>query len=247
MADVDETARRLARRIVAIADPPMRVRYLQHQIGRMPPGAVADLLTIAMHGAEARDGDSGALMLALCLALAQEECAEVRESVVRVAIAQGQHQTAQLLQPRPAERVSEEPLAVPDFGRGRTVTLGERKSLARTRNRDLLARVLRDPHPDVIRILLGNPTLTEDDVVRLCARRPIPPEILREVFRNTRWVVRYRVRRTIVKNPFTPIDVALQLAAHLTAPDAREIVRSPELSLPVRDACRRVARLETLH
>ncbi|MCB9591860.1 MAG: hypothetical protein H6719_03915 [Sandaracinaceae bacterium] len=225
----------------------MRVRYLRHEISEMDPGTLANVITIVVHGTEARDGDAGALLLALCLALADEESAAVREAVIRVAVAQGHHATAELLQPRPPERLADDTAAVPDFGRGRSLTLGERKSLARTRNRDVLARVLRDPHPDVIRIVLGNPCLTERDIIRLCARRPIAPEVLREVFRNTRWIVRYDVRKAIVKNPFTPVDVGLQLAAHLNAPDARDIVASPELARAVRDACRRVAGIATLH
>jgi hypothetical protein len=247
MAEVHEQARRMARRIGAIADPKMRVRYLRHTLERMAPGAIADLVTVAVHGAEARDGLQGPLLLALCLALAQEESATLRGEVVREALAQGQHDTAALLQPRPPARRAEEPLAVPDFGKGRAVTLGERKALARGRDRDLLARVLRDPHPDVIRILLDNPALTEDDVLRLVAQRPVAPEVLREVFRSTRWILRYRVRRAIVNNPFAPVDVALQLAAHLNAQDAREVLESTDLPRPVRDAARRVAGLGTLH
>ena len=127
------------------------------------------------------------------------------------------------------------------------MTLGERKALARTRDRDLLARVLRDPHPDVIRVVLGNPTVTERDVVRVCARRPIAPEVLREVFRSPRWVVRYGVKKAIVRNPFAPVDLALQLAAHLNATDAREASACAELAVAVRDACRRVAGIATLH
>ncbi|HJL14784.1 MAG TPA: hypothetical protein RMH99_03960 [Sandaracinaceae bacterium LLY-WYZ-13_1] len=247
MSDPHRLARRMAKRVEAIADPAMRVKYLQHTLARMSPGTIADLVTVAVHGAEARDGSQGALLLALCLALAQEDSAELRAAVVREALTQGQHDTASLLQPRPPARASEEPLAVPDFGRGRALTLGERKSLARGRDRDLLARVLRDPHPDVIRILLGNPALTEDDVLRLVAQRPVAPEVLREVFRSTRWIVRYRVRRAIVKNPFSPVDVAVQLATLLNAQDARTVVESAELSPPVRDAARRVAGLATLH
>src|SRR5690606_31465859 len=105
--------------------------------------------------------------------------------------------------------------------------------------RDLIARVLRDPHPDVIRILLSNPTLTESQVVGLCARRPVEPEVLREVFRSTRWIVRYGVRRAIVMNPSSPLDVALQLSVHLNATDARKIAQMHELDPTVRDACRR--------
>lgn len=247
MEQASHLARRLARRIAGIADASTRVRYLSHTLESMRPGDVADVLTVAVHGAEARDGALGSLLLALCLALASEPLAGLREQVVGEAIGRGQHAAAALLRPRPAVRESEAPHDVPDFGKGRPLTLGERKSLARRRDRDLLARVLRDPSPEVIRIVLGNPALTEQDVLRLCARRPVPPAVLREVFRSTRWIVRYPVRRAIVRNPFTPIDVALSLAALLNAQDAREVVDSPELALPLREACRRVAALGTVH
>ena len=55
---------------------------------------------------------------------------------------------------------------------GRPLTLGERKSLAKKPDRDLLERLLADPHPDFIRGVLRNPRLTEDDVVRFVARVP---------------------------------------------------------------------------
>jgi hypothetical protein len=242
-----ERARTLAQRIATIADPSMRVRYMRHVLSALEPAAIAEILTVAVHGAEARDGAYGSLLLAACLALADESCGELREAVARDAALSGQHETAALLSPRASARSIEDELAVPDFGTGRPLALGERKAIARRRDRDLLARVIRDPHPDVIRIALGNPALTEDDEIRLCARRPLAPDVLREVFRSTRWIVRYRVRCAIVKNPFAPVDVALQLAAHLNAQDARDIATHGDVALSVRDACRRVAGMATIH
>ncbi|HEY8431617.1 MAG TPA: hypothetical protein VIL20_24725 [Sandaracinaceae bacterium] len=246
--DAHAKARALARSLESIADPSIRVRYVRSVIEAMRPADAAELVTVAVSGAEARDGSQGALLLALCLALADEDAVPVRDAIVRAALERGHHATASLLSPaRAAREAAEDEPAVPDFGTGRPLTLGERKALARRRDRQLLARVLHDPHPDVIRILLTNPALTEDDVLRLCARRPVPPEVLREVFRSTRWIVRYRVRRAIVQNPFAPIDVALQLAVHLDAPDARAIATAGDLSPAVRDACRRVAGMMTVH
>jgi hypothetical protein len=139
---------------------------------------------------------------------------------------------------RPVERES---FPVPDFGRGRPLTLGERKSLARTRDRNVLVKVLRDPHPDVIRILLDNPTLTENDLIRLCARRPIASDVLRVVSQHPRWIVRDAVRRTLVLNPSCPEEIALSLVPHLRAQDARRVAASLEVSDAIRDAGRRTA------
>lgn len=246
MDEATERARRLGQLLEGISDPAMRVPYVGAVFREMTAVEIADILTVAIHGAEARDGAAGALLLAACLALASEDARDLRESVAHAAVARGQHQTALLLSPRPPLR-QVETLDVPDFGKGRPLTLGERKSLARRRDRDLLARVLLDPDPAVIKILLDNPALTEEDVMRLCSRRPIAADVLREVFRHTRWIVRYRIRLSIVRNPFTPVDVALQLAAHLNATDAREVVGAAELAPVVREAAQRVAGIQTLH
>jgi hypothetical protein len=118
--------------------------------------------------------------------------------------------------------------------------LGERKALARKNDRQLIAKVLRDPHPDVIRILLGNPGLTDTDVVLLCARRPGATEVLREVFRSLRWVGREPVRVALALNPWTPLDIALQVAPLLRAPDLRRASHSADLAPEMHATCRRL-------
>lgn len=227
----------------------MRVAYVRHELARMEPGRAADLLTVVAARSEARDEDHAALMLALSLALSDPDMDAVRQSLTAAAAVQGQHEVARLFAPRKGADGQQEEgeQQVPDFGQGRPLTLGERKALARRNDRDLIARVLRDPHPDVIRVLLGNPAITEDDVVRLCARRPVPADVLREVFRTARWVARYRVRRALVRNPYCPREVALQLAPHLNNQDARAASQSTDLHDEVRLACRRTVGDQIVH
>jgi hypothetical protein len=104
----------------------------------------------------------------------------------------------------------------------------------------LIQRVVRDPHPDVVRILLDNPSLTEDDVVRICAARPNHPSVLQTVYRHRRWVVRYRPRNAMVRNPDTPLDTALLLAPLLRKGELREAASSSELSPPLRLSCKAI-------
>lgn len=238
---VDAQVEALARKVGAIADHAMRAAYVRHMLLGMPPEQVTDCFMVAMSSAEARRPGHGELLQAMSLALADESCDGLRMVMCGLLQARGQASLAlALLRHVPGE---EDPAAsrVPDFGKGRIVTLGERKSLARSHDRTLIARVLRDPHPLVIRILLGNPAVTETDVVRLCAMRPVLAEVLREVFRSPKWIVRYQVKIALLLNPHTPLDVALQIAPHMTAQDLRRASAASDLSAPLQDACKRLS------
>lgn len=243
----DERAASLLGRLKGILDPDVRVTYLRHELGQLQPVELADFFTVVVSGAEAHEVGYADLLLASSVALSAPTLDELRVAAAQTAEQRGQCDVASLLRPQREGDQNGAGLTVPDFGRGRALTLGERKSLARTRDRGLVSRVLRDPHPDVIRVLLSNPVLTEDDVVRLCATRPIRGAVLREVFGTTRWVYRYRVRRAMVRNPHCPLDIAVQLGLQLTSLDAREVAESPELRDELRAACARNLGETTLH
>jgi hypothetical protein len=237
MESAVEIAQRLVSVLGGLLGTELRTGYVRSALTGLGPEQVADLLTVTLSHVEARSPGHAELLQALSLALSDPGFTPLREAARAVLAGRGQAVTARMLHPAPEGEGDDEATRVPDFGTGRPITLGERKSLARRTDRDLIARVLRDPHPDVIRILLGNPGLTEQDVVRLAARRPVLGDVLREVFRAPRWVVRYRVKLTLVLNPNTPIDVALQLAPHLTRQDRQRVARSPELAEALRQTC----------
>ncbi|HUH03782.1 MAG TPA: hypothetical protein VML75_17425 [Kofleriaceae bacterium] len=129
-----------------------------------------------------------------------------------------------------AAREPERPL-VP---RGRTLTLGERKSVARTHEREVMSHVLRDPHPDVVAILLDNPHATERDVLTIAVRRPAPAASLQAIATHPRWRVRYAIKHALVLNPYTPVPIALRLVATLRAADLRGIAEDASLDPLVR-------------
>ena len=234
-----------ARKLGMLRDHSLQVGWLRSELVRLPAARSADVLSVVLARAEQRDERHALLLLRVSLALAGPGCAALKRSIAAVAAAQRQSSLARFLGRDQDEETAEEEgeaepeheRELPDFGAGRPLSLGERKSLARTHDRNLLARVLRDPHPNVIRILLDNPTVVENDVVRLCARRPARAQVLAEVFQHQRWVLRYRVRLTLALNPFTPEEIALQLLPHLTSADLKAVRRSSQISQRVRDAC----------
>src|SRR5262249_28727020 len=136
-------------------------------------------------------------------------------------------------QPRPPGEP--QPAAPPG---ARELTLGERKSLARGRRREVLDRLLRDPDESVLQILLGNPRITEEDVVRLAARRPTPAGAQRTILNCERFIARYTVKRALVYNPYTPTDLAARLVVLLSRPDQQAIAGDPALHDTVRSAAR---------
>lgn len=89
--------------------------------------------------------------------------------------------------------------------------LGTRKWKARLHDRNLLARLVHDPDPAVVAILLQNPKVTEANVLRLASARPTKPEILLSVVQSARWLPRAEVIQALVQNPCTPLPARVAL------------------------------------
>jgi hypothetical protein len=236
----------LMRRVRALADMTLRIAFLRRWLGEADTTTLADVWTVVVTQAEAGNTDHGQLLLSLSLAWLDPGLDQAKGAAAAVLRARACGGLAQMLDSTP-DATDPEASRVPEYDRRRIVTLGERKTMARTRDRRRLAKLLADPHPAVIRILLANPALTEDDVIRLSARRPVPTAVLREVFGCTRWIVRYRIRLAVVLNPHTPLDIALQLAPHLRPRDARTVANAPDVHSALRAAAARVHASEPLH
>jgi hypothetical protein len=134
---------------------------------------------------------------------------------------------------------------MPDYGAGRELSVGERKAMARRPSRASFDKLLKDPHPLVIRQLLENPRLTEDDLVRVAARRPANVDALRAIAR-TDWLCRPRVRMSMIHNPGTPSAIAIPLLAVCTRPELDEIRVSSECLELVRETAEELIILRSL-
>jgi hypothetical protein len=231
---------RLGKSAAAVKDPALRLGLARELVSSLDPAGLADLMSGLAVAVQAGDQPRAEIMLFVAVALTDPRFDLPRSAAAFAAAGRGQPELARLLA-RDRTGEAEDLGRVPDFGVGRPLTLGERKSLARTKDRRLILRAIRDPDPSVIGILLGNPRLVEEDVVRLAATRPCHPEILLTVLRSVRWVVRYRVRRTLTMNPHTPLDVAMQLAFLLNKQDAQFAYNSGSLRLEVRQISKRIA------
>lgn len=121
--------------------------------------------------------------------------------------------------------------------------LGMRKSLAKKPNFKLIQRIARDQDHRVIEHLLNNSRLTETDVIHIGAARPTSPKVLEAIYSHPRWIARYRVKKTIVFNPYTPLSIALRLLAYLSVQDLEQLCSLSEVnSALLREAKKLAAR-----
>lgn len=119
-------------------------------------------------------------------------------------------------------------------------TLGQRRQLARSQDRVLLARLAADQDTTVVRQVLQNPRCTEREALIAASRRPARAQVLEEVFRSPRWSANRRVRRALALNPYSPPALAAAALALLTAPDLREVANDGTLSPEVRVQARQL-------
>lgn len=221
----------LCRRAVAVVDARTRVALFRSLLAPEPVEVLRMVVAELVERAGMRETAAEVALLAVQIALMG------RPEVMRVLHHEGPR--AEEAPPEaPAEGGDEvDEARVPQYVPGRTLTLGERKSLARRPDRRMIDRLARDPAPVVIELLLDNPRLTEDDVVRLVARRPNVPEVLALVFLNPRWAARPRVRRSLAMNPRTPEPIVAALVPLMSPDDLREVALDTRVPPAVRRRC----------
>jgi hypothetical protein len=255
------TTSRLLTTLAAISDPYARELRLGSELRESPVSQSVRALDsiIGRCGGVAASAEAGASPEVATLALASWLCREGESELVvalrNAAFLESQRRLLRVLQPEPGaesgavpERDSRSPeeIPAPDYGLGRDVTLGERRTIARQSQPDGIRKLAADPHPRVVRELLTNPHLTEAGVIQIVARRPAIRETLVEVVLSPKWLARPRVRLTIILNPGSPVRLSAPLVPLCNRADLRLIARSPNLPDLIREAANhtRIDRLD---
>ena len=238
-----EIARRMIGRLHRLPEPEMRAAVLAERLCALPVEGAVEVMSALVELIRPGELSSTLAMHALSEVLGEKGPVdyERRSDWYREARRLGHDALAKMLLPREAKRrppkvhAASDPVAV---YLKRPVPLGEKRFLARGKDKNLLERLLLDPHPLVVRNLLRNPNLTEEWVLRIATRRPVAPEILHEVTQNRRWFGRYKVRLAVARNPYTPTDLAIRCVPELQAPDLRDMAYDGTLHEEVRQAAK---------
>jgi hypothetical protein len=232
---------RLKRVLLSIPHAALRLGWFEDQLARWTRPEAARVLDALLKESEAADPAAREVLLTIVLLLVRDKNDGFRDAMRQEATDQRLFSLERAVRRAPPASIQAPPAEeqrVPDYGMGRELTLGERRSLARRPTRAAFDKLLRDPHPAVIRLLLANPKMVEDDAVRLATRRPAQQEIILELVRCPSWLSRRRVRMSILLNPGSPPDVSMALLGLCTRTELLEIVDSADISLVVRATAR---------
>jgi hypothetical protein len=229
--------KRLKRILLSLPDAGLRLGWLESELARIGPREAATLLNCVAKESEASEPDAREALLSIVMCLADPEHGSLVEDMRREAAEQELFSLGRLVRRAPPPSILVPPPdgeRIPDYGKGRELTLGERRSLARRPNRRAFEKLCHDPHPLVIRQLLENPLMVEGDAIRIATIRPARRETIQQLVRSARWMARPRVRLSILLNPGSPPEVAVPLVALCNREELRDVLRSTEISVILR-------------
>lgn len=245
--EIDAGGRTIARRLLdgssAFRESALREAWVRHVVSAVPPADAARALEVVCIEAERGDPTARELLVSLVGALLGGP--PLLQTALREEAERSSHLALGRLLRKPTARETDEEdnddLRVPDYGRGRPLTLGERRALARRPDRKDFDKLLRDPHPMVMINLLANPRLTAEDLLRVAARKSTPSEILVAIAKHPRWSRERRVRVALVLNARTPDEIAVALVSLLNRTELRVVMQVTTTPDAVRVAARELS------
>ena len=120
------------------------------------------------------------------------------------------------------------------------LTLGEKKSLARTAPRSVIGMLKTEPEPTVFACLLRNPRFVEEDLMTIISNELTPVGVLETIAGDRQWTNRYPVRLALARNLRTPLRFKLSLLSKLQKKDLELLVKDPLTLHLIRAAADRI-------
>jgi hypothetical protein len=89
--------------------------------------------------------------------------------------------------------------------------------------REERAILVRDPNRIVAAAVLGSPKITDSEIEAFAAMKSVSDQVLRQIGTHKEWTRRYGVISSLVRNPRTPVGVALTMVPRLNIRDMKAV------------------------
>ncbi len=214
--------------VKSIRDLGMRQAAIAERLSRHP----AKTTIVALQGLVSRGGrgdlDISAALAALVATLEPPSKVgyETRASLYAAATEIAATEIAYILLEVEGQADEMEDTPRPVVQGGPAMTLGARKSAARTRDRMVISHLIHDPNQQVVEVVLDNPNLVESDVLIMASKRPTQEAALRLIANHKRWGAPRRIRLAVALNPDAPLPLACRICLDLRDSDLQEIAQN---------------------
>ena len=121
------------------------------------------------------------------------------------------------------------------IARLKTITLGERLTLARQASTRIAGALLLDPETRVLRAALENSRLTEVYVVEAVLKPSASMALIQAVSRHVRWSCRRDVQIALLRTKHLSLARALAFARGIPLPQLREILQASRLPAKIKN------------
>ena len=115
----------------------------------------------------------------------------------------------------------------------------ERIKLALRGSREQRSVLIRDPNKVVSVAVLGSPKLNVNEIESYARMTSVQEEVLRVIGTGRQWIKHYPVIAALVRNPKTPVAIAMPLVIRLNERDLKLVARDRNVPDGVRAAARK--------
>jgi hypothetical protein len=110
---------------------------------------------------------------------------------------------------------------------------------ARHGNRDERMQIMRGTNRSLHHYVLQNPGLKLDEVATIARMATLSPDLLKAIADRREWAQRPEVALALVRNPRTPVPLAIRMLDFISPGDLRRLAKGTSLRMPVLQAARK--------
>lgn len=148
------------------------------------------------------------------------------------------------LKPEEAEAIltedeKKDEAAVSNLQRLYKLTTGKKVKAALTEDAQARSFLIRDPNRLVALAVLGSPKITEAEIEQFASMKNVSDEVLRRIGTNRDWTKKYTVVSSLVKNPRTPLPIAMGFVSRLQPRDIKALAVDRNVPEPIRKSAQR--------
>ena len=118
--------------------------------------------------------------------------------------------------------------------------IGEKRKLARQGNKTVRQLLIKDINKSLHVLVASNPRLGLDEALEYSKRPSIAPDALKTLSQNRTFLNSRQFIFNLVRNPSTPVDIAVRLLPRLTLNEWRIMAKAGSVRMPISAAARKL-------